>query len=64
MDKFSKYIEELLYYKNGLLSIKEYLSIVSNDKIVWVKFLDDNSFKIKTNTGSEFYFKVYKMEKE
>lgn len=56
-------IEKLLYFRNGLLSAKEYLEIISNVEVVWVKYDNDDNFQIKTKTGNYFKFKVYKSEK-
>lgn len=58
---FDSKIETLLYFKHGLLSVKEYLDFISEneDDVVSVKF-DGNNFKIKSYSNREFDFKVYK----
>ena len=62
---FDNQIEQLLYYRKGLLSVKEYFDITSNDNIVEIKYnSNNNNFCIKTDSGNNFEFKVYKMEKE
>lgn len=62
---FDKKIEELLYYKNGLLSVKEYFDITSDDRVVEVKYNSyNNNFRIKTDSGNNFELKVYKIKKE
>lgn len=62
---FDKQIEQLLYYKKGLLSVKEYFDITSNDRVVEIKYnsINDN-FRVKTDSGNSFELKVYRMEKE
>lgn len=58
---FDSKIETLLYFKHGLLSVKEYLDFISEneDDVASVKF-EGNNFKIKSYSNREFYFKVYK----
>lgn len=54
-------IETLLYFRHGLLSVKEYLDFISENEeyIAEIKFNGSN-FKITSYSDKEFYFKVYK----
>ena len=55
-----KKIEELLYYKRGILTVKEYLNITSYNEIKRVKFVGDDNFFIETESGNKYEFKITK----
>lgn len=55
-----KKIEELLYYKRGILTVKEYFNITSYNEIKRVKFVGDDNFFIETESGNKYEFKITK----
>ena len=55
-----KKIEELLYFKRGILTVKEYFNITSYNEIKRVKFVGDDNFFIETESGNKYEFKITK----
>lgn len=54
---YSWEIAKLLKIRYNLVSIKEYIQIVSSPQVDHVKY-EDNQFKIWTNDGYTFTFRI------
>ena len=56
---YSYEIEMLLKLRNNLVSIKEYIQIISSPQVDHIKY-EDEVFKIWTNDGYKFKLKIRK----
>ena len=54
---YSYEIEQLLRLRNNLVSIKEYIQIISSPQVDHIKY-EDEVFKIWTNDGYKFELKI------
>ena len=54
---YSYEIEQLLKIRNNLVSIKEYIQIISSPQVDHIKY-EDEVFKIWTNDGYKFELKI------
>ena len=54
---YSYEIEQLLKIRNNLVSIKEYIQIITSPQVDHIKY-EDEVFKIWTNDGYKFELKI------